>query len=171
MATFVNEDGSVERRLDNNVTGLARATGDRLNLKPAISLPMDWTYGFLKPSIKYQYTQYQLDLDGTGKSQIAALSPEQQKLNGRFNSNESRGVPIVSIDSGLYFDRNTTWFGKNYRQTLEPRLFYLYVPEKDQGDIPVFDTGEYTFNYASLFRDNRFSGSDASATRTSCRWV
>ncbi|WP_122586085.1 LPS assembly protein LptD, partial [Pseudomonas viridiflava] len=52
------------------------------------------------------------------------------------------------------------WFGKNYRQTLEPRLFYLFVPEIDQTDVPVFDTGESTFNYASLFRDNRFSGSD-----------
>ena len=43
---------------------------------------------------------------------------------------------------------------------MEPRLFYLYVPEKDQSDIPVFDTSETSFNYASLFRDNRFVGSD-----------
>ena len=159
--TFVQEDGvTTESRLDNNITGLARANGDRLNLKPGVSLPMNWTYGFLKPSLKYQYTQYQLDLDNTGKSQIAAMSPENQNLYGKFDSNQNRGVPIASIDGGLYFDRNTSFFGKNYRQTLEPRLFYLYVPEKDQSDIPVFDTSEYTFNYASLFRDNRFSGSD-----------
>ena len=56
---------------DTNIRGLDRANGDRLNLKPGVSLPMNWTYGFLKPSLKYQYTQYQLDLDGTGKSQIA----------------------------------------------------------------------------------------------------
>jgi len=157
---FTNEDGTISPRLDTNVQGLARANGDRLNLKPGVSLPMNWTYGFLKPSLKYQYTQYQLDLDGTGKSQIAAMSPENQKLNGKFDSNQNRGVPIASVDSGLYFDRNTSYFGKNYRQTLEPRLFYLYVPKVDQEDIPVFDTSEYTFNYASLFRDNRFSGSD-----------
>ena len=159
--TFVQEDGvTTESRLDNNITGLARANGDRLNLKPGVSLPMNWTYGFLKPSLKYQYTQYQLDLDNTGKSQIDAMTAEQKKLNGEFDSNQNRGVPIASIDGGLYFDRNTQYFGKNYRQTLEPRLFYLYVPEVDQEDIPVFDTSEYTFNYASLFRDNRFSGSD-----------
>ncbi|MGE1174644.1 LPS-assembly protein LptD [Pseudomonas sp. BW7P1] len=159
--TFVQEDGiTTEPRLDNNIQGLARANGDRLNLKPGVSLPMNWTYGFLKPSLKYQYTQYQLDLDGTGKSQIAAQTAEQNKLNGTFDSNQSRGVPIASVDGGLYFDRNTSYFGKNYRQTLEPRLFYLYVPKVDQEDIPVFDTSEYTFNYASLFRDNRFSGSD-----------
>ncbi|WP_122558063.1 LPS assembly protein LptD, partial [Pseudomonas viridiflava] len=92
------------------------------------------------------YTQYQLDLDNTGKSQIDAMTAEQRKLNGEFDSNQNRGVPIASIDGGLYFDRNTSYFGKNYRQTLEPRLFYLYVPEVDQEDIPVFDTSEYTFN-------------------------
>ncbi|MEG3010431.1 MAG: LPS-assembly protein LptD, partial [Pseudomonas sp.] len=162
---FIDEDGNAAPRLDTNVSGLDRANGDRLNLKPGVSLPMNWTYGFLKPSLKYQYTQYQLDLDGTGKSQIvaqqnAAATAGTDYVGGKFDSNQNRGVPIASIDSGLYFDRNTSYFGKNYRQTLEPRLFYLYVPEVDQEDIPVFDTSEYTFNYASLFRDNRFSGSD-----------
>ena len=157
----INADGTFGTpRLDTNVAGLARANGDRLNLKPGVSLPMNWTYGFLKPSLKYQYTQYQLDLDGKGKRDIAGQTAEQNKLNGTFDSNQNRGVPIASVDSGLYFDRNTSFFGKNYRQTLEPRLFYLYVPEVDQEDIPVFDTSESTFNYASLFRDNRFAGSD-----------
>lgn len=163
--TYTDEDGNVSPRLDTNVQGLARANGDRLNLAPAVSLPLDWTYGFLKPKLKYQYTQYQLDLDSIGKGQIvaqdqAAAAAGTKNFNGNFGSNQNRGVPIASIDSGLYFDRNTQWFGKNYRQTLEPRLYYLYVPEVDQTDIPVFDTSEYTFNYASLFRDNRFSGSD-----------
>ncbi|VVP08253.1 LPS-assembly protein LptD [Pseudomonas fluorescens] len=158
--TFTDEDGDVSPRLDTNIQGLARATGDRLNLAPAVSLPLDWTYGFLKPTLKYQYTQYQLDLDSIGKSQIDAQTAEQDKLNGTFDSNQNRGVPIASIDSGLYFDRKTQWFGKNYRQTLEPRLYYLYVPEVDQEDIPVFDTGESTFSYSSLFRDNRFTGAD-----------
>ncbi|MGW8463362.1 LPS-assembly protein LptD [Pseudomonas sp. CLCA07] len=163
--TFTDQDGNVSPQIDTNTQGLARATGDRLNLAPAVSLPLDWTYGFLKPTLKYQYTQYQLDLDSIGKSQIvaqdqAAAAAGTENLNGHFDSNQNRGVPIASIDSGLYFDRKTQWFGKNYRQTLEPRLYYLYVPEVDQEDIPVFDTSEYTFSYASLFRDNRFSGSD-----------
>ncbi len=158
--TFTDQDGTVSPQIDTNTQGLARATGDRLNLAPAVSLPLDWTYGFLKPTLKYQYTQYQLDLDSIGKSQIAAQTPEQDQVSGTFDSNQNRGVPIASIDSGLYFDRKTQWFGKNYRQTLEPRLYYLYVPEVDQEDIPVFDTSESTFSFSSLFRDNRFTGSD-----------
>ena len=69
---------------------------------------------------------------------------------------QDRQVPIFSVDSGLYFDRDTQWFGDSYRRTLEPRLFYLYVPEKDQTDIPIFDTGESAFSYSSLWRENRF---------------
>jgi len=156
-----NADGTVGTpRLDTNVAGLDRANGTRLNLKPGVSLPMNWTYGFIKPSLKYQYTQYDLDLDGQGKNDLVTNRNNASKLGESFNSSQNRGVAIASIDSGLYFDRNTSYFGKNYRQTLEPRLFYLYVPEKDQKDIPAFDTSEYTFSYASLFRDNRFSGAD-----------
>ncbi|WP_028238101.1 LPS-assembly protein LptD [Stutzerimonas azotifigens] len=147
---FINENGQPERWYDDRLTGLRRANGTRLHLQPGISLPLDWTWGFLKPSIKYAYTQYDLDLDSRGRSQ----------LGNDFDDAPDRSLPIVSVDSGLYFDRDTQWFGRQYRQTLEPRLFYLYVPEEDQTDIPVFDTGEYSFSYSSLWRENRFSGPD-----------
>ncbi|TRX75076.1 LPS-assembly protein LptD [Pseudomonas mangiferae] len=149
---FINEDGLPAPWYDNNITGLARANGDRLHLEPGVSLPLNWTWGFVKPSVKYMYTRYDLSLDRRGKNTLAA--------DQTFDSTQDRSVPVASIDSGLYFDRDTQWFGKNYRQTLEPRLFYLYVPEEDQDDIPVFDTTESTFNYSSLFRENRFSGKD-----------
>ena len=149
-----NADGTIgERRLDENVTGLTRANGTRLNVAPAVSYPMNWSYGFITPKLKYVYTKYDLDLDGKGKDQMALAGQT-------FNNSQDRSVPIASIDSGLYFDRTTNWFGKDYNQTLEPRAFYLYVPNKDQRDIPVFDTSENSFSYSSLFRDNRFSGSD-----------
>ena len=151
---FIDKDGVTSTpRLDTNVRGLTRANGTRLNVAPSVSLPMTSSYGFITPKLKYAYTKYDLDLDGTGKQDMV-------RAGQTFNSSQDRSIPIASVDSGLYFDRATQWFGKNYNQTLEPRLFYLYVPEKDQSDIPVFDTGENTFNYASLFRDNRFSGSD-----------
>jgi LPS-assembly protein len=146
------------RRLDENVSGIARANGTRLNAAPAISLPMLASYGYIMPKLKYVYTNYDLDLDSQGKAQAALQS--QRPGYGSYSSSQSRDIPIFSVDSGLYFDRNTQLFGTNYRQTLEPRLFYLYVPYKDQKDIPLFDTSESTFNYSSLFRDNRFSGID-----------
>jgi len=164
--TVRNKDGFLDttagpngRRLDENVFGIARSNGTRLNVAPAISLPMQASYGFVTPKLKYVYTHYDLDLDGKGKQDLID-NPGRNELYGDFKSNQNRDIPVFSVDSGLYFDRNTQLFGTNYRQTLEPRLFYLYVPYKDQTDIPLFDTGENTFNYSSLFRDNRFSGTD-----------
>ncbi|MBU0563668.1 MAG: LPS-assembly protein LptD [Gammaproteobacteria bacterium] len=149
---FINEDGNPEQWYDDRLRGLTRAEGERIHLEPGVSLPLNWSWGFLKPSLKYAYTQYDLDLDDRGQSTLANYES--------FDSSQNRSVPIFSVDSGLYFDRDTQWFGKDYRQTLEPRLFYLYVPEEDQDDIPIFDTGESSFSYSSLWRENRFSGKD-----------
>ena len=149
---FSDEDGNLSPWYDERLQGLARANGERLHLEPAVSLPLNWAWGFITPKVKYLHTNYDLSLDSQGKSSLLA---EQE-----FKGSQDRGIAMFSLDSGLYFDRDTQWFGKSYRQTLEPRLFYLYVPEEDQTDIPVFDSGESSFSYASLFRENRFSGKD-----------
>ena len=149
---YFDESGTATAWYDTKVRGLSRANGDRVNLEPAVSLPMEREWGFLKPTLKYVQTSYSLDIDQQG---LNTLLTEQE-----YSSSQSRGVPVYSLDSGLYFDRDTRWFGTHYRQTLEPRAVYLYVPEEDQTDIPVFDTRESSFNYAWLWRDNRFTGSD-----------
>ena len=61
------------------------------------------------------------------------------------------------MDSGLVFDRNNA---NGSTQTLEPRLYYLYVPYENQDDLPLFDSGEMTFGFSQLFNTNRFSGVD-----------
>src|SRR3546814_3890725 len=72
----------------------------------------------------------------------------------------SSDLPISSLDAGLYFDRNIRFRGDDYVNTLEPRLFYLNVPYRNQDNLPIFDTGPMTFSWGQLFRDNRFSGAD-----------
>lgn len=57
-------------------------------------------------------------------------------------------------------ERNLDWFGKSLVQTLEPRAYYLYVPQHDQSRIPIFDTGVAGFNYAQMFAENRYAGGD-----------
>ncbi len=150
---FIDENGAPAPWYDSNIVGLARANGDRAHVAPGLSLPMSNSYGYVTPSLKYLYTDYDLSLDSIGKGDLA-------NQGTTFEDAPDRGVAVSSVDSGLYFDRNTQLFGKDYRQTLEPRLFYLYVPEEKQDDIPIFDSGESRFNYGSLFRENRFSGRD-----------
>lgn len=69
----------------------------------------------------------------------------------------SRLIPISSLDMGLQLERPVFY---SWRQTLEPRLYYLYVPYVKQYEIPEFDTGNYLPTFNQLFRDNRFSGLD-----------
>jgi LPS-assembly protein len=69
-------------------------------------------------------------------------------------------VPIFSLDSGLYFDRDFQIADRAYSQTIEPRLFYVYIPDRKQSDIPLFDTGEADLNFSSLFFENQFTGND-----------
>lgn len=148
-----DSEGNLTYWNDTKISGLNRADGQRIHLEPGVSLPLDWSWGYLKPSVKYAYTQYFLSLDHTGKQQMITAGQH-------YDSSPDRSLPIASLDGGLYFDRNANWFGKPFRQTLEPRMYYLYVPYNNQKDIPAFDTGETPFSYGSLWRDNRFSNKD-----------
>ena len=118
--------------------------GQRVNIAPSVSLPLEASAGFFIPKITGQYTQYQLT------NQTAASQPDSI----------SRVLPIFSVDSGMTFEKQLNMGNSSYTHTLEPRAFYLYIPRKDQSNIPVFDTAAYDTNYYSLFRANRFSGMD-----------
>lgn len=76
------------------------------------------------------------------------------------DKNLNRSVPISSLDSGLVFERDTNYFGRDFVQTLEPRAYYVYIPFRDQSKIPVFDTAIDDFNFSQLFTENRYLGSD-----------
>lgn len=120
-----------------------RLTGSRLDLQPQISLPLTTTATYLTPALKLQQTNYSLNNRPHGRS--AQLS---------------RSVPLFTIDSGIFFERDSIIASRAYLHTLEPRLFYLYVPYRDQSGLPLFDSGEPDFNFTRLFATNRFSGVD-----------
>lgn len=114
--------------------------GQRLDLYPYIAYPVETSAFFIRPEIGFRYTSYHLDREND-------KSPD-------------RGVPIASIDAGLHFERDLSIAGDGYTQTLEPRLYYLRVPYRDQDNLPVFDTQETPFSFGQLFRSNRFIGAD-----------
>ena len=117
--------------------------GQRLIVYPSVLYPWRNGYSFVIPKAGYHYTRYNLDDN-----------------NATPNATLSRGLPIASVDSGLYFERQSTWGGRAFEQTLEPRLFYLYVPYKDQSGYPNFTTAETDFNFQRFFSENRFVGGD-----------
>ena len=117
--------------------------GQRLIVYPSVLYPWRNGYSFVIPKAGYHYTRYNLEDN-----------------NASPNATLSRGLPIASVDSGLYFERQSTWGGRAFEQTLEPRLFYLYVPYKDQSGYPNFTTAETDFNFQRFFSENRFVGGD-----------
>lgn len=122
--------------------------GQRLDLFPYLSYPIETSAFFIRPQIGYRYTTYDL----------SNLNPSVNPLVDRRAP--SRGVPVFSLDTGLIFERSLTLGDQAWTQTFEPRAYYLRVPYRNQDDIPLFDTQEIPFSFGELFRTNRFVGAD-----------
>jgi LPS-assembly protein len=124
-----------------------KPSGSRMSVYPSVSYPFKNSYGYVTPKIGVQSTQYSLN-----NNIPVGYSQEYNQLN--------RTLPIMSLDSGLYFDRQTNLFDTSYTHTLEPRAYYVYIPYKDQSKLPIFDTSVNTLNQNSIFYENQFSGDD-----------
>ncbi|GAA4340755.1 LPS-assembly protein LptD [Pigmentiphaga soli] len=120
-----------------------QVSGTRLYAYPSVSYPIVRPGGFFIPKIGIHSTHYDI-----------------QSFQGNPSTDPSRTLPIMSVDTGLIFERDSNLLGQAVKQTLEPRLFYLRVPYRDQSQLPVFDTALADFNFAQIFSENLFAGSD-----------
>ncbi|QNM96990.1 LPS-assembly protein LptD [Chitinimonas koreensis] len=118
--------------------GGKRPEGDRYLAYPSVSLPIERGYGFVTPKLGFHSTRYRLD--------------EGQRYG--------RDLPVFSLDSGLFFDRETHIAGRDMVQSLEPRAYYVRIPYRDQSKIPNFDSGKADFSFAQMFTENQYTGSD-----------
>ncbi len=105
----------------------------RLVLNPSLSIPWVKPAGYFTPTLGIVARGYQ------------TASKNLSQTNWYLHST-----------AALYFDR-TSRLG---RQTLSPRLSYLYMPQKSQTDLPLIDTRALTPSYDSLFYPRRYSGWD-----------
>ena len=115
----------------------------RFIVNPSLSYPLLSAGYFLVPRVQWNTTVYELD---------PTLHPGQSTV--------TRSLPIGSLDGGLVFERTATWLGRSATQTLEPRLYYAYIPFRDQSHLPNFDSADPTFTFAQLFTENAFTGND-----------
>jgi len=118
--------------------------GTRTSMSPTLAAPRLSPGWYVTPKAGFRYATYNLE------NAASEAQPKQPLMS----------IPWLSVDSGLVFDRPARWFGQSLTQTLEPRLFYVYVPYHVQNAIPLFDTALADFNYAQLFTENRFVGGD-----------
>ena len=121
-----------------------KTKGLRLDIQPAISLPMERTYGVITPKLTYAYTAYSVHDQPADKP-----------------SDPTRGIYLFEIGTQLFLEREVSWQGQDHVQTLVPSLAYHYVPYENQDDLPVFDTGSIGFdNIVDAFLGDGFWGSD-----------
>jgi LPS-assembly protein len=123
--------------------------GQRWVVHPQISWPLRAPWGFVTPKAAYHLTHYSLDQNLV-----------QPGLDFRDQKTARRSLPILSVDSGLYFDRPVQAFGQAFTQTLEPRAYYVHIPYREQTRLPNFSSAVTDFNFAQLFTENQFIGSD-----------
>ena len=108
-----------------------------------VSRPWQTPGWFVTPKLQLHATHYQFD---------APLATGQETA--------SRVVPTASLDSGLVFERDASYLGRSFRQTLEPRAFYVYTPFRRQNHLPNYDSALNDFNFASIYTENEFGGHD-----------
>lgn len=123
-----------------------KVNGARFNLAPAVGFRKDPTWGFFETRAQMYLTQYDLDWK----------SPQ----NDNWDKTPNRAVPVLSADAGLIFERHSSLFNYRYRQTVTPRLYYAYVPYRNQNHLPEFDTDTRAPSYSGLWSPYRFNGID-----------
>jgi LPS-assembly protein len=117
--------------------------GERSFVLAQVSRPWIRPWGFVTPKLQLHATRYQFD----------------QSLDSGARS-ANRVLPTFSLDSGLVYERQTQWFGRDVTQTLEPRAFYARTPFLDQNHLPVYDTGATDFNLSTIYSENAYVGHD-----------
>ncbi|MGE0799820.1 MAG: LPS assembly protein LptD [Lautropia sp.] len=147
LSTYRTNVHGFDIGLLNDVTWFARplagsAEGARTVINPSAAYPLLWPSGFITPKISLHASSYRLDQNPAGPTSL------------------TRAVPTFSLDSGVIMERDSHWWGQPSIQTLEPRLFYVKTPYRDQSLFPVFDSAANDFNFAQLFSENPFTGHD-----------
>jgi len=132
-----------------------QANANRYHVEAGLSFPISTPAWFLNSEFKLMHTYYQ-------QSDIQTDSELTKTVN--------RTLPKVRFHGGINFDRPLSLFGSDYTQTIEPQIQYLYIPEKDQTDIGLYDTTNLQDDYNGLFRDRRYSGLDRIAGANQYTW-
>jgi len=144
----------VDFRHPTNVVGL------RSTLYPSLRLPIVTAGSFLTPKIGLHATHYALGSNGLVPEASVVTDITGGPQGTDASGSLTRVLPVFSVDGGLIYERRANWRGQNLIQTLEPRAYYLLVPNRDQSRIPLFDTALADFNFAQIFSENSFVGGD-----------
>lgn len=139
------------------------ATGNRFQTRPSLRLPFVTPGWFFIPRLQWDFLSENLHVPPCPQDSrdVFFNHPSVHFLHPlRISPHPTRSIPLFDIDSGLIFERHLNIGQCPYIQTLEPHIYYLCVPYRNQKHLAVFDTTFVPFDFNQLYRDNRFSGFD-----------
>jgi LPS-assembly protein len=132
--------------------------GWRMNVMPHIGLDLTGPGYFFRPSVAWDFTQYELrNVGSPAVLDPGTTLPPYATVGG--SADPERNLPVITVDSGLTFER-LTGNGGARTVTLQPRAMYVYIPYRGQDQLPLFDTARPDPNLIELFRANRYVGED-----------
>lgn len=109
-------------------------------------------------------THIQADFKRTIKTDAYAFAPQLNLSRTQYNldnaTNQQRTLAKFRLDSKLFLERDSSFFGNSLIQTLTPILTYNYASKKDQSALPEFDSEEKNFSYEALFSTQNYTGLD-----------
>ncbi|MEJ1168376.1 LPS-assembly protein LptD [Variovorax sp. CCNWLW235] len=150
-----------------DVNQQSQPDGDRAFAQATISRPFITPSSFVIPKLQLHATSYnyylpQADIPKLTVNGITYVNGVPYNPNSLyfFPTSSSRTVPTFSLDSGLIFERDASYFGRAFRQTLEPRAYYVYTPYRNQSMLPNYDSAANDFSFATIYTENAFSGND-----------
>ena len=124
----------------------------RLHLEPRLAGSWSWPWAFVRPQAKLRHSQYWLNPEwDPAVSEAARQGTELQP---------STTVPVFSLDTGVFLERDASLLGHNLIQTLEPRVFAAYVPYVEQYQVPNFFDGAFVEPANQFFQAERTTGRD-----------
>ena len=132
-----------------------QVSANRYHVEAGVSFPLSTPAWFLNSEFKVMHTYYQQN----------DIQPDSE-----LTKTVNRSLPKVRFHGGINFDRTLSLLGQSFTQTIEPQIQYLYIPEKDQSDIGLYDTSNLQDDYNGLFRDRSYSGLDRIAGANQYTW-
>ena len=154
-------------QLGYDVNQQSQPDGDRAMAVATISRPFITPSTYVIPKLilnaaSYNYYLPQADIPKLTVNGVQYVNGQVYNPSSLyfFPTSSNRVVPTFSLDSGLTFERDASYFGRAFRQTLEPRAYYVYTPYRNQSMLPNYDSAANDFSFATIYTENAFSGGD-----------
>jgi LPS-assembly protein len=122
----------------------------RVYTQAKVAYPMVFNLGTVTPKLLMHSRSYQFDTPLQSGGTQVPTGPTSASVT----------VPTFSLDAVTVLERPSSWRGRDMVQTLEPRIFYVNTPYRDQSRLPVYDTGRFDYNFATVYTENAFVGQD-----------